>query len=136
MEHIKDMLSTAEGGALDKLKAQQAQVEKEVEELLASVKLFQEERGPEAEELAKQLEAPQSFEQVPNSVPPDVINHNEKLQTTGGPIIRALDRSGVERALEAREAYANIAKDVKMAQNITELARQVCTLPLLHSLTT
>ncbi len=55
-------------------------------------------------------------------MPPEVINKAHTLQQTQEAIATAVDRSGVDRALEAREVYKEIADIIWEARNVTDNA--------------
>ena len=57
-------------------------------------------------------------------MPPEVINKAHSLERTAQSIVTALDRDGVEQALNAREAYKKVSDTLLEARNITDEAIQ------------
>ena len=57
-------------------------------------------------------------------MPPEVISKAHTLERTSKTIVSALDRDGVERALNVRESYKMMAETLLEARNITDDAMQ------------
>ncbi|VUZ56348.1 unnamed protein product [Hymenolepis diminuta] len=117
---IHDMIDTTSGGALDTLWVNQSRFEEELNVLKSNASDYQEPTMTEISRLSDILENTQTFSEIPDTVPPDVISKAHSLEMAKDRILAALDRPGVDQTLEVREAYKKIADTIWEARNITD----------------
>lgn len=115
-------MNTAQGGSLDKLRTIHTELSSNLTKFKKIVIDYEAPTIVQLDQLADKLEKQQPFEQIPNFVPSDVITKAHNLENTGREIISALDILDVNRALEGREAYKNIADTLLAARNVTDAA--------------
>uniref|UniRef100_A0A5K3FHX5 Laminin subunit alpha-1 n=1 Tax=Mesocestoides corti TaxID=53468 RepID=A0A5K3FHX5_MESCO len=124
IKSIEDVMDTASGSAIDTLRLNQSLFEDSLQNLQQNTTDYQEPTMGELNRIANLLEQSQSFDQVPSVVPADVITVVHNLDRTKESIVAALDRPGVDRTLEGREAYKAIADTIWEARNFTDEAMQ------------
>ncbi|VDM31174.1 unnamed protein product [Hydatigera taeniaeformis] len=117
---IQEMMDNTSGSAIDTIHLNQTIFEEQLRILKNNVTDFQAPTLNEVNRLADLLEKSQSFNQVPATVPPEVISKAHGLERSSNRIVAAVDRDGVDRTLKIRETYKNIGDILMEARNITD----------------